>query len=153
MAIQEITAVPAINESLQESLSNVTTYHPDSNVTPYLDVRAALGVAGEGIQYLSSMAEGTFTADADGAADGVEVNLPFAPKLVVAHNRTSNNLYIKFGTHPGQFSLKGTLATPAWAVTDNTVKTGNIADDDPTGFSINAAEVTDTHIWHYFAIG
>lgn len=152
---QEITPAAALSESLQESFDNIRENHPgrtvqqgplQGDVTPYLDVRAALGVAGVGLQYLASTVEGTFTADAVGAADGVDVKLPFTPKLVIAHQRSTNIVYIKFGSHPGAFSLKGTLATPAWAVADNTI---SVSED---GFQINAAEVTDTHIWHYIAI-
>ena len=142
MATQQVDASPVTSSNVSEAFQAVSSYHPGESVAPYIDARDAAGLLlANGLNAVASVVQGSFTTDADSATDGLDVNLPFAPKFVILHNLTDSLLYIKYADHPADNSLKGTLGTPAWAVTASTIKMASIDDSSLKAFSLNAAEI------------
>lgn len=155
MATQEVTGSVVVSEKTSSAFQGLFNNHPNQDVTPYLDTREMAGLLLKGgLESMAHVVEGSFTTDADGAADGVDVAVGFSPKAVIIHNQTDGLMYLKLKSHAGLFSLKFTLAGPVIAFANTTVKMGNVADDSVDGFAINAAEIAAAgKVISYLAIG
>ena len=146
MAVQ---AISVVNDITTDFPNKVRAEGEGPGGTPYGSrIGVLAGYMGEHLQ----TKVGTFTVDAVGAAAGVEVELGFIPRYMVAVNLTTLARYEKFSTQTLAKAFKqvaaGTLsedlASFAFAKIDTTAF---------KGFSLAIASATLADVWHFMAVG
>lgn len=152
MAIQQVTFDGVNNAQLNNFLQSLSQNHPKPNVNPFMESRQLAGLMGSFLTGFTSGVQGPVVADADAPTDGIEVLLPFAPKVVLLYNKTTNELYVKMNSMSGFQSVKLT-GTPTMVFTNNTVKMGTQDDSEEKAFSYHNTEITAGDELHFFAIG
>lgn len=151
MATQIVTASPSVNESVAGAFRRVFEYHPDSNITPYVDGRDMAGLLlDNGLGSTASVVVGSITGAAGSDSDGIDVLLPFSPKAVLLFNQTDSLVYLRIKGLPTTLKL---TTGPAISFSATGVLFNNLAATNNLAFHIQAAEIaTAGKVFHYLAL-
>jgi len=153
MAAQEITALQSANAGLEALAKRLFDDADGPGGAPYPDGRVLSGLLNEYLPSSPLQVQGSLTADADGAADGVDVLLDFKPKFAFIHNETAGLAYLKLASHAATSALKITLTGPVVAYSATLVKFSDAAAANLNAFHVESAEVTAADVIHYWVVG